>query len=202
MLCIEKRPNKSILNWQSKLEVSFVPLSKFEEDDSFLGFGGSSALIDFRGSRFVCSVLHVFTNNRISLQLKWDPTNPLTSTLPLFPINSYDTVTTRPKLQDFAICDISHNSNVPMFQELEQSGTGKIIREQPRTIYTKADLHTPQKGMEYGFAGTTLPKREDHPLITIGSGIVRVVSGLSYEGDSNGFHQFKLPVKHPGHEFF
>ena len=125
-----------------------------------------------------------------------------TSTVALFPNVFSDLNTARPKLLDFAICDISHNQDVPLLQDLDQNGTGKVIKEQKRVIYTEKDLCNPQKGIEYGFAGTTLSKVENHPAITIGSGVVRVVSGLSYIGDSDGFHQFRLPVKHPGHQVF
>ncbi len=189
-------------NWQSKLEVSFVPLGRFKEDDSFLGFGGSSALIDFRGNRFICSALHVFVNHRIALQLRWDQKRMATTTVALFPTVFSDDSTTRPKLLDFAICDISHNRDVPLFQDLDQNGTGKVIKELQRVIYTEKNLCSPQRGIEYGFAGTTLSTVENHPAITIGGGVIRIVSGLSYIGDSDGFHQFRLPVEHPGHRIF
>ncbi|MDX2106788.1 MAG: hypothetical protein SFY67_10345 [Candidatus Melainabacteria bacterium] len=193
---------KQTPNWQTILEASFAPLARINEDDTFVGFGGSGALIDFGDRRFLCSALHVFVNHRISLQINWVAQQNQTRTLPLRPELCFETPTTRARLLDFAICDITHNLEIPMVQDLDPNGSGKILMERPRTIFGKKCLSKPDKITEYGFAGITLPKREVHPEITIGSGIVRTVTGLKYLGDSEGFHNFGLSIDHPGHIYF
>jgi len=91
-----------------------------------------------------------------------------------------------------------------MLQQLNPNATGEIESERRRTVFREKCLTKPKLGIEYGFAGITMPSRAPHPTskINIAGGIVRPYDRLTYHGDENGLHLFKLPGEHPGHKFF
>lgn len=83
------------------------------------------------------------------------------------------------------------------FQEITPKG--EILSEHPRGIFSPQFDIVPSTEETYGFSGQVLP--EMHGSDTLATEH-RVYPGLKYQGTENGYHSFKLPVPHPGHEHF
>lgn len=102
---------------------------------------------------------------------------------------------------DFAYCRYPFEY-IPEFQVLDQSGSGKILRERPCAVYGEKQLAIAAPHKSYGFAGHTRPCLEPHPEITILSTKMLVCTGLTLVGKYDYFDVFQLSIKHPGHQFF
>lgn len=194
--------NKEVADWEKLLKASFVPLVKLNPDTSVEGYWGSGTLFEFRNQRFLCSARHVFRDARIAMQVRWSPEH-------------FETLITRQlspdffKLQgggflDFAVCPVSDIKEIPLMQELNQNCTGEIEYERRRILFSERSLVEPNARARYGFAGITMPERLRHKdeRIDIASGTVRLITDLTHSSYADGFHLFKLPVNHPGDEFF
>ena len=71
--------------------------------------------------------------------------------------------------------------------------------ERPREIFSTACFAEPVTGVEYAFSGRVQP--ELHGKSSFAS-TPTVYPGLTYVRSEGAYHIFKLPVEHPGHEFF
>lgn len=193
---------KAFADWQMMLKTSFVPLVKLKPDRSAEGFWGSGTLFDFRNRRFLCSARHNFLDGPVAMQIRW--CQERFATLVTKPLSPNFFALKSGGFIDFVVADVSEIKDVPKMQELDENANGEILYERMRTIFPEKSLLKPKPTVRYGFAGTTVPEigRHKNDKIDIAYGCVRVVTGLEYVGDENGFHLFKLPVEHPGHAFF
>jgi hypothetical protein len=76
---------------------------------------------------------------------------------------------------------------------------GAMSEKHCRHVFDSAAIAEPDRNQHYAFAG------EIHPEMHASSGLVTEVAvypGLRFIQSVGAFHQFRLPVVHPGHDFF
>lgn len=190
-------------------EASSVSLTKLDAEFKIGGIA-SGCLIDFPDGRVIATVSHVIKEPpALHLELFWSEEKRKSYTRRLdlkepspkeFEASAELQLLKRRSL-DFAYQKLP-NTDVPLFQNLDQSGSGKVLSSRPKIIYSPEAIQTPQPGVLYGFAGRTLPKVEKHPNVSILQGKLRVQYGLVCVGIVNGLYAFQLPLEHPGHDFY
>jgi len=198
---------------RKKLEVSSVHLVRLGAE-SLPGEIASGLLIDYNGSRHLCTVAHALKDGPISLQIEWNPALRTTSTrlLNLMPIVSKQ-ITCPSAIEDkawaeldFAYCKISF-PEIPLYQELDnETLSGKIRSSQPCKIYKETEIADPNLDVEYGFFGQTQPKYEEHQILPddvkyFGTAL-QPCYPLKFIGEDGDFYVFRLPEPHPGHKYF
>lgn len=195
------------------LQTSSVPLVRLDASHQLVDGGASGCLLDYKGKRFLLTVAHAIKEGPpLSLAIRWEPSQNAVltheigkclSTISvgtLVPESKTIDLTQLNKI-DFAYCRYPFD-HVPDFQELDQSGSGKVLSSRPCVVYNEAQIVEPNPQKLYGFAGHTRTRLELHPMITIRSTQLTVCDGLMLVGVDSYFYRFKLPMKHPGHEFF
>lgn len=105
---------------------------------------------------------------------------------------------------DFAYVDVPPQ-HVPQLEKIDAQ-TGNIIESRACTIWPATAIAEPEAGIRYGFAGNTMPSLEDHALIAADVKFcfteLRVCFPLSFVGQRDDLLAFRLPVEHPGHDYF
>lgn len=195
------------------LQTSSVPLVKLDSNHQLVAGGASGCLLDYKGTRFLLTVAHAMREGPpLSLAIRWDPAQngvlthgigeclSSVSVGTLVPDSKTIDLTQLNKI-DFAYCRYPFD-HVPDFQELDQSGSGKVLSSRPCVVYNEAQIVQPDPQTIYGFAGHTRTCLELHPMMTIRSTKLTVCDGLMLVGVDSYFYLFQLPMKHPGHEFF
>lgn len=217
--CIHKEPvetmdsTDSLKKFVRLLESSSVSLVKLDSAGRPVAGGASGCLVDYKGKRYLLTVAHAMREGPpLSLSIRWDSDKRAVMTQQIGKCLSRAAIgtlqpgsTTIDDIQmteiDFAYCRYPFNF-IPEFQELDQSGSEKILQARPCAIYGEQQLASPDPQKSYGFAGHTRPCLEPHPEIEILSTRLQVCTGLTLVGKNGYFDIFQLPVKHPGHEFF
>lgn len=195
------------------LESSSVSLVKLDSTGRPVAGGASGCLLDYKGKRFLLTVAHATRKGPpLALAIKWDSTKRAVLTHQIG--NCLSTVAIgklapgNPSIDDIPMTEIDFAycrypfEYVPEFQELDQSGSGRILSARPCVVYAEEQLALPDPHKNYGFAGHTRPCSEPHPEITILSTRLQVCAGLTLACKRDYFDVFQLPVKHPGHKFF
>jgi len=105
---------------------------------------------------------------------------------------------------DFAYVDVPVELE-PRLEKIDAQ-TGDIIESRACTVWTADAIAEPDAGIRYGFAGHTKPSLENHALIAADVKFcfteLRVCFPLSFVGQCDDLFAFRLPVEHPGHEYF
>jgi len=161
----------------------------------------SGCLTDYRGRRMLLTAAHgVRDGKRWGVEVKWIPgkgtqiygLGPMSFLLGWTPEKGELEI-------DFSFVTVP-NDLQPYFQEIE--APGRVLTEVPLTVHEIAFDLLPDKNLTYGFCGNVLPQIEKHPGVTFFACERRIYSGLSYDRSVGGFHVFRLPMAHPGHEHF
>lgn len=197
----------------SELEVSSVALAKINEVNLPEGFA-SGCLMDYHGHRLLLTAAHAAHEGpSLALALGWDPALRRVKLWRFGGLNflARGQLGTGMKLEemkiaavDFAYVDVPPEHQ-PRLEKID-SQTGNIIESRACTIWPASAIAAPKAGVRYGFAGNTMPSLEDHTLIAADVKFcfteLRVCFPLSFVGERGDLLAFRLPVEHPGHEYF
>lgn len=208
-----KRKSSAAPSMLSKLEVSSVPLAKIDAANLPAGFA-SGCLMDYHGKRLLLTVAHAARKGPpLALALGWDPTMRRVKLWRFGGLNFLGRGQLLPgmKLEEMEVAEVDF-AYVDVPPELEpklekiDAHSGNILEARPCTVWTADAIADPVVGASYGFAGHTKPSLEDHSLIAHDVKFcfteLRVCFPLTYLGEGDGLLNFKLPVAHPGDEFF
>jgi hypothetical protein len=192
--------DKQKSEWLKRVQRSSIPLRRL--DNELLPIGLASAcLIDYLEKRILLTVFHaVGKSSRWVIQLKYDIEKKRTETYSPLSFNFLAEMrlgSSEINDVDFAYAEVPKDIEV-YFQHL--TPTGECIEEFKRTIFAPNFNIQPSVDEIYGFSGEVLPDFvPDLNALIIEH---RTYPGLKYMRTENGYHFFKLPVAHPGHEHF
>ena len=97
---------------------------------------------------------------------------------------------------DFCYAEVPTNLE-STFQHL--TPIGPKSEKRLRHVFDLTTIGKPDANEVYGFSGQVHPERHgSHALVTEAT----VYPGLRYDKSDGPFYDFKLPVSHPGHDFF
>ncbi len=188
---------KAWLNW---VVLTSVPLRKLDINRLPVGIT-SGCLIDYGHKRFILSVEHAVKKHLPQewvIELGYDDEKGTEIYKP-----NYFNYLAEVRLSDESIKHIDFcyaevpKDIVAYYQHINI--TGKTLSKVPRHIFSTRLELTPTREQIYAFSGQIFPEKvENHTLCTE----VHVYPGMKYIGDDGEFHLFKLPVEHPGNEFF
>lgn len=199
---------------QSTLEVSSVPLAKINESNLPDGFA-SGCLMDYYGRRLLLTVAHAAREGpSLALALGWDTSLRRVKLWKLGGLNFLARgqldrgATTLDQMElkdvDFAYVDVPPDLE-PRLEKIDPH-TGTIIEFRACTVWDASAIAEPDPGSRYGFAGHTKPSVEDHALIASDVKFcfteLRLCFPLSFVGADDDLLLFRLPIEHPGHDFF
>jgi hypothetical protein len=77
-----------------------------------------------------------------------------------------------------------------------------IRDEIPVTVHQLDFQVKPSADRRYGFCGAVMASLEKHSSDTFLVASLKVYEGLSYLRSEDDYYVFKLPMRHPGHEYF
>jgi len=197
----------------SRLEVPSVSLVHTNDRNLPSGFA-SGCLMNYNKQRVLLSVFHAMKEGpQPALFLGWEPTMRRVMLRRVggfnFLAKAEFALGTRLEDSSFSEIDFSYANvpaeDAPQLQEIDPH-TGNILKSRACTIWDESAIAEPDNDSEYGFAGHTMPSLEDHSLIAADVQFcfteLRVCFPLSYLRTEGDMHVFRLPVKHPGHEYF
>jgi len=77
---------------------------------------------------------------------------------------------------------------------------GQTLELKERPVFKVDDIGVPQKNTIYGFSGDIMPTiiPQENAFVTD----FHMFLGLKYDRYENDMYYFKMPEKHPGHEWF
>jgi len=158
---------------------------------------GTGCLLDYRGQRFLMSVAHVTDKpGNWAVELEYEPGRGVrlwqTGAQNFLAEIEVDSGKTREIDYSYVIVDPKLS---PLRQVIDQEN-GLVTETRARAIH--AELANPTPEGRYGFCGYVRSGRENHLFVTE----ERICDALTWVGEDNGIHSFKLPFKHPGHAYF
>ncbi len=179
------------------VKLSSLPLRKLGQNRMPIS-SASGCIIDYRQKRIILTVQHAAgRDGNWRVEVKYE-TGKGTLTYPLNEMNFLASVSLADfKIEDVDLCYAFVTDSFNSFYQ-EISPNGDVISETPRIICRVDFDHEPNLSDSYGFSGQ------------VGSGIVgnlligehRVYRGLKFVKTHDDLHIFKLPMRHPGHEYF
>lgn len=198
---------------QSILEVSSVALAKIGETNLPEGFA-SGCLIDYHGRRLLLTVAHAaHSGPPLALSLGWEPDKRRVKLWRLGALNflargQFNTGTSIEDMSlsevDFAYVDVP--ADLEPHLEKVDAATGTINETRPCTIWPATAISDPKTDVQYGFAGHTKQSLEDHSVIAADVKFcfseLRICFPLSFVRAEDDLLVFRLPVEHPGHDYF
>lgn len=185
------------LDWLNFVKTTSLPLRRIAASglpDSV----ASGCIVNYRGRKFVLSVSHATgCGDNWAAEMRHD--TGVGTLLHRFGITYFLTevdITTNTQIE----VDFSY-SEVPLdfeswFQDLDKSGA--VLSEERRVEFDFA-RHEPAVEEMYAFAGQVQTEVHSPDLLV---STMSVYPGLRYERTDNGYHIFRLPRPHPGHEAF
>ncbi|WP_148894051.1 hypothetical protein [Geothermobacter ehrlichii] len=184
--------------WLHKLQLSSIPLRKLNEELMPIGIA-SGCLIDYLGKRIILSVFHATKRDaNWVIEIKYEEQKGTQIYRPggFNYLGEMKLGSSEIKEIDFSYTEVASDL-CSFFQEITPKG--KILSETTREIFSPKFDILPSKEETYGFSGQVMAEMHgNHTLATEH----RVYPDLKYERTENGYHQFKLPFSHPGHEHF
>lgn len=198
----------------SMLEVSSVALATINALNLPESFA-SGCLMNYHGRRILLTVAHAADEPApLALSLGWEPSIRRMKLWKLGGLSflvrgQLDTRSTaldqmRVTDVDFAYVDVPSHLE-PRLEKIDPH-TGNITNSRTCTVWSAAAIGDPESRGRYGFAGHTKPRLEEHPLITkdvmLCSTELRVCFPLSFVRRHDDLLAFRLPVDHPGHDYF
>jgi hypothetical protein len=202
--------------WERQLLLSSIPLKCLSQEKQVLG-NGSACVIEYHDHRLILSVSHVTLRagmwameiNYVSeLGMQLLPL-PQMNFLGRVPIDDLLRSLREGTLQDMTkdMVDFSYGILPNNFESFhEQYGEDfQLHWRAPRTVFKTTLEEDPKDGVKYGFSGHTQLERLPHPRkpnLTVLCANHTIHGDLLYSHTDNDLHFFKLPGKHPGHEYF
>ncbi len=162
---------------------------------------GSGCLIDFGGRRFILTVFHVTKQSRKwCAQIKYDDEIEKIEVYFLKQFNyladfDYD----NNKIQEVEFAFVEVNPKLECYFH-HRNCLGETLEFRPRSIFNDKDIVEPNFEELYGFAGDIMPAILDRGETFVTDH--HTYTGLKYVRTEGDFLCFKLPVEHPGHEYF
>lgn len=185
------------LAWLNFVKVSSLPLRRITANgmpDSV----ASGCIVSYRGRKFVLSVSHATGNgDSWTAEVRHVPGRG-TELYRFGNINflrEYDITDGFGQDVDFSYSQVPTDFRA-WFQVLDQSGA--VLSEEPRAEFDFERLE-PDPNQIFAFAGQIHTRILSEDLLA--SEMV-VYPGLRYERTDGGYHVFRLPVPHPGHDAF
>jgi len=158
-------------------------------------------MIDYCGKRLLLSVFHATSKpGKWAIELRYDREKCRTELFYPGAFNFLAEMTLGvPKINhvDFSYVQIPKHIE-SMFQHLTPSGECLVERKRP--VFSPTFQMRPKKEEIYAFSGQV--KAEF--VVGINELVTehQTYPGLKYDRTDAGYHYFKLPVEHPGHEYF
>lgn len=184
-------------SWLNFLQVASVPLRRIAANgmpDSV----ASGCVVNHRGKKFVLSVSHATGHgDGWAAEVKYDCENG--TLLYKFGVTNYLAQATLNSDQveevDFSYAEVPADFE-SWFQIVEPNGSILSQTKRAEFNYTR---HEPDVDATYGFSGQVRTSIQGSNQLV--SEMV-VYPGLRFQHSKNGYHTFKLPVRHPGHDAF
>jgi hypothetical protein len=161
----------------------------------------SGCIIDYLGRRLVLSVFHATgKSGRWAIELRYDKDKRLTELYYPGAFNFLgEMILEIPKINevDFSYTEVPTDL-VSYFQHVTLDG--KCLIERERHVF-KPDFNvSPSLDKVYGFSGQVKGQFDEGLNALVVEH--RTYPGLKYSHTERGYHYFKLPVEHPGHDHF
>jgi hypothetical protein len=185
------------LAWLNHVKVCSVPLRRIAAS-GLPDNVASGCIVNYKGCKFVLSVSHATGNgDNWAAEVRHDRERGTelyrfgtTNFLREFNISTGEHTEV-----DFSYSEVEQDFE-SWFQVLDMSGA--VLYEERRVEFDFA-RHTPDPEETYAFSGQI--GTEIHaPELLVSE--MTVYPGLRYERTDGGYHIFRLPVAHPGHEAF
>lgn len=184
-------------DWLNFVKLSSLPLRRITASglpDSV----ASGCIVNYQRRKFVLSVSHA-TGNGDNWAAEMRHEKGKGTLLHRFGatyfLAEHNIATNTQEEVDFSYSEVQPDFE-SWFQELDMSGVA--LSEQRRAEFDFA-RHEPSHDEMYAFAGQV--RTEIHSPQLLVSEMV-VYPGLRYERTDGGYHVFRLPVPHPGHDAF
>ena len=163
---------------------------------------GSGCLVDYEGMRILLTVSHTTKNQgKWSIELRYEPGKG-TALRSLGAMNFLLKGTLGgASLEDVDFSYVEVPGDLQPWRQEVLSAT-EARDDAPVTVHKLdfgAELSADRR---YGFCGAVLPSLEKHAAGTFLFADLMVYEGLSYLRSEDEYHVFKLPMAHPGHEYF
>ncbi|MEQ9097673.1 MAG: hypothetical protein RIF36_22540 [Imperialibacter sp.] len=184
-------------DWAAELILSSVPLRQLGTDKMPIGFA-SGCLIDYHYKRLVLTVSHATKNQgnwAIEVRGKSGIGTEAYQIGVMMFLETGNIDTGIVSDVDFSYATVP-STIAPFYNEL--SPRGETTVSIPRIIQTLDFEIEPSDSNTYGFSGTTMFSSDGWFLFAEN----RLVLDMKFEGKTGDLYKFKLPRKHPGHEYF
>lgn len=186
-----------------RLFLSSAPLVKVPPGQLPSGHA-SACLIDYRGKRVLLTAAHsTRSGDPWAVQIKYIP-GKKTELYGLGALHYLREVRLGEEAAgrdiDFAYVVVP-DEVAPQRQEIDPVSR-KVTDQAPITIHSAPFEAEPTSDDRFGFCGLIKPVQEHHPGQVIISGELRVTGDMTFLRAEDDWLVFKLPTKHPGHEYF
>lgn len=189
-------------DFRRRLWLSSVPLVRLDENRLPTGIG-TGALIGYGGKRILLTVEHVTGDQkRWAVQVKYDPTSGRTLVRTFGPMNFLMQASLGGKAEDVDFSYVEVPADLIAFRQEIVAPANTVKSETPITVHSVSLTDLPSMDDTFGFCGMVKPSLEDHHGNTYLYCEPRIYSGLTYLRSEGGYHYFRLPFPHPGHEEF
>lgn len=193
---MDKNEQKKWLDW---VLLTSIPIRRYAPDGSPIGIA-SACLLNYQDRRFVLTVSHAVKlgSNDWAIELDFHPEKGTEIYRPstFLYLNEMKRTTGEITEIDYCYAEIPTDLN-PVWQHLTPRGPQSDKKS--RHIFSGKDIAEPQDSEIYAFSGQVYPERHGtHTLVTQPT----VYPELRYTTSEGPFHEFKLPVPHPGHDSF
>ena len=188
------------MNWKNLIQYSSVQLRKIDKKGMPCGIG-SGCLFDFNNHRLLLTVFHVAEKSADwCAQIKFNEDVQQIEVLFLnqFSYIGYiDSENNSIKDVEFSFHPVRPDFKCYFHNRNSQGQTIELLE---RPVLKIDDIGEPQKNIYYGFSGDIMPALipDQNAFVTD----YRIYHGLQYDRYENGMHFFRMPEKHPGHEWF
>jgi len=186
-------------DWIKWIHLTSIPLRRFAPDESLKGVA-SGCLLNYRGRRFILTVAHVVRSNPSgwALEIGFDEGKGLEIYRPscFLYLDEVRRGTAELIEANYCFAEVPLDVN-PTFQHLPPRGP--LSEKQLRYIFDISEFAEPDTNELYGFSGEVHPEIHGSHAVHIEP---NVYPGLRYTKSEGHFHEFILPVRHPGHGSF
>jgi hypothetical protein len=163
---------------------------------------GSGCLVDYEGKRILLTVSHLTKNQgKWCIELRYEPGKG-TALRSLGTMNFLVKGTLGgTSLEDVDFSYVEVPGDLQPWRQKVLSATD-ARDDAPVTVHEFNFGAKLSADRRYGFCGAVLPSLEKHTAGTFLFADLKVYEGLSYLQSEGDYHVFKLPMAHPGHEYF
>ena len=186
-------------NWLEWVLITSIPLKRLGPDDSPIGIA-SGCLVNYRGRRFILTVAHAVKlgSSDWVIEIGNDEEHGTAIYRPacFLYLGEMKRGTGEISDVDYTYAEVATDLE-STFQHL--TPLGPKSEKRCRHVFDLAAVGDPDPKEMYAFSGEIHPEMHDSlALVTQPT----VYPGLRYIKRDGPFYQFKLPVLHPGHDFF